>query len=114
MHPDKTANRIPVRTPDIAVTLDGLDVEFSFAGNFVSPSPEGAPPLRFTGTLICSRAEDDGEVFVRLVTNQPLEDCNGREVYQMDLDQPSVDSLRQDRDSGGWKVTLPDLVRPAR
>lgn len=111
---DKTTDRIPVRPPDSDVTMDGLDVDFSFAGNFVPPSPDDGPGPRFTGTLLCSRAGDEGEIFVRLVTNQPLEDSTGREVYQVDLDQPSVDSLRQDRDSGGWKLRLPDLFRPAR
>lgn len=112
--PDKTDARIPVRPPATPDPLDGLDVEFSFAGNFVPPSPVDIPPPRFTGTLMSSRGDEDGEAFVRLVTNQALEDANGREVYQVDLDQPSVDSLRQDRESGKWLLRLPDLYRPVR
>lgn len=114
MPSDKTTDRIPVSPPDNDVTLDGLDVDFSFAGNFVSPSPDDAPAPRFTGTLMCSRAGDEGEVFVRLVTNQPLEDRNGREIYQVDLDQSSVDSLHQRGTDGTWTLCLPDLIRPGR
>jgi hypothetical protein len=112
MTPEPTDARIPVILPQPREIMDGLDVEFSFAGNYVSPRQDGPPP-RLTGTLMCSRA-DGGNVSVRLVTNHPLEDGNGREVYQVDLDQSSVDSLHQRGDDSAWTIRLPDLIRPGR
>lgn len=111
MIPDPADARIPLILPVSRDIIDGLDVEFTFAGNYVSPRQDGPPP-RMTGTLLCSAA-DDG-VSVRLVTNLALEDRNGREVYQVDLDQSSVDSLRQRGEDGGWTLCLPDLIRPGR
>ncbi len=106
--------RIPVKPPAAPDSLHGLDVEFTFAGNFVSPSPDDAPPPRFTGTLTSAAMPGEDGLSVRLVTNQALEDMNGREIYQVDLDQSSVDSLHQRRSDGTWTLRLPDLIRPVR
>ena len=112
MTPAPDDSRIPVILPLSRAIIDGLDVEFTFAGNYVSPRRDGPPP-RMTGTLMCSRADVD-PVWVRLVTNLPLEDHNGREIFHVDLDQSSVDSLRQRDAEGGWILCLPDLIRPGR
>ncbi|RYD42617.1 MAG: hypothetical protein EOP85_11010 [Verrucomicrobiaceae bacterium] len=114
MSNDSPDTRLPVKPPIDPSEIRGLDVAFTFAGNFVSPGCGDASPARFTGSLTCSAPDEEGCVSVRLVTNHPLEDGNGREVYQVDLDQSSVDSLRRDRDSGQWTVRLPDLIRPVR
>ncbi|RYD18288.1 MAG: hypothetical protein EOP88_23120, partial [Verrucomicrobiaceae bacterium] len=106
MTPDPADDRIPVILPVSRELVDGLDVEFTFAGNYVSPRADGPPP-RMTGTLMCSRADGDS-ITVRLVTNQPLEDRNGQEIHQLDLDQSSVDSLHQRDSDGGWTLCLPD------
>ncbi len=104
--------RIWVRSLLTPESINGLTVEFSFGGNPIPTAPEHTHHQAFGGTLTCSGMNDYGEISVRLVTNQPLEDENGREVYQVDLDQPSVDSLHQNRDDGKWSMRLPDRYRP--
>ncbi|RYD49425.1 MAG: hypothetical protein EOP85_01655 [Verrucomicrobiaceae bacterium] len=103
-----------MKPPTDPASLHGMDVEFTFAGNFITPSSGDGSQPRFTGTLTATPLPDEDGLSVRLVTNHPLEDSNGREVYQVNLDQSSVDSLHRHRDTDVWTLRLPDLVRPAR
>lgn len=106
--------RIWVKSPLSSETIDGLDVEFSFGGNPLLNTPDDPSRGGLPGTLTCTGMNDYGEISARLVTNQPLEDENGREVYHVELDQPSIDSLQQDRDDNRWTIRLPDRFRAIR
>jgi hypothetical protein len=110
----KTDGRIWVKSPLSSEAIDGRDVEFSFGGNPLLNTPDGASRGGHPGTLTCTGVNNHGEISVRLVTNQPLEDENGREVYHVELDQPSIDSLQQDQDDGRWIIRLPDRYRSIR
>lgn len=108
---EKPDGRIWVKPPVPLNDLYGLDVEFLFGGNPVQlvGADESRPVFR--GTLNCAGPNEFDEISVCLITNQPLEDENGREVYRVDLDQASVDSLRRDGDDGHWTVRLPLYYR---
>jgi hypothetical protein len=106
--------RIWLRTPLAREILDGLDVEI-LSPDIPPPSASGEEAAaRYPGTLTCTGENDLGEVSVRLVTNQPIEDENGREVYRLDLDQSSISSLMKDEDENTWTIRLPDRCRPIR
>lgn len=112
-HP-KPDSRIWVRSDHTPASLQGLDVEYQFSGTSLPSASRDTPRRTWHGTLTSIAGNEPGEISVRLVTNHPLEDPNGREIYQIDLDQPSVSSLRQDPGTGNWTLYLPDLYRPGR
>jgi hypothetical protein len=103
--------RIWVKSPLDRETLDGLDVEIVTATNLTPSGPDDPESARYPATLVCNGMNDFDEVSVRLVTNQPIEDENGREVYHLDLDQASISSLKKDRDTDAWTIRLPDRCR---
>ncbi|MEO7100280.1 MAG: hypothetical protein ABI162_13030 [Luteolibacter sp.] len=109
----KSDARIWVKSPVPVETIDGLDVDFSFGGNPMAGLADELSDPRFLGTLTCSGTNDYAEISVRLVTNEPLEDENGREVYHVDLNQSSIDTLHQNPADGRWTIRLPDRYRPA-
>ncbi|GAA5120807.1 hypothetical protein JIN84_06045 [Luteolibacter yonseiensis] len=106
--------RVWVKTPVARDSLDGLDILIVSPDSAPPRDPDDVPVEKFPGTLTCTGMNDLGEVSVRLVTNQPIEDENGREVYRLDLDQPSISSLARDRESGTWTIRLPDRCRVIR
>lgn len=107
----KPDGRIRVVSPMDPESINGLDVEYTFGGIRMVVGPDDVPTAKLLGTLTCSGENDSNEISVRLVTNQPLEDPNGREVYQAEIDQPSLDSLRQKGEDGVWTIRLPDGYR---
>lgn len=106
--------RIWVKTSLDRETLDGLDVEIIAAMNLTPSGLDDPAPARYPATLVCTGMNDYDEMSVRLVSNHPLEDENGREVYHLDLDQASISSLRKDRNTDTWTIRLPDRCRPIR
>ena len=110
---EKSDARIWVKSPIPVETIDGMDVDFSFGGNPMAAISNEPSRPRFLGTLTCFGTNDYAEISVRLVTNEPLEDENGREVYHVDLNQTSIDSLHQNPADGRWTIRLPDRYRPA-
>lgn len=101
-------SRIWVSSPLPPTQIDGLDVRYKFTGY-----PPISQPDSFHGTLNCTPENDHGEISVRVISEMPIEDEDGREVYHVDLDQPSIDSLVRD-DVEGWQLYLPDRFRAGR
>lgn len=106
--------RVWVKPPLDRETLDGLDVEILTAASLTPSGPDESAALRYPATLTCTGMNDFDEVSIRLISNHPLEDENGREVYHLDLDQSSISSLKKDRDTDVWTIRLPDRCRPIR
>lgn len=100
--------RVWVTSPLSPTQIDGLDVRYKFTGH-----PPISQPSSFHGTLNCTHKNEHGEISVRVVSEMPIEDEDGREVYHADLDQPSIDSLVRD-DVEGWQLYLPDRFRAGR